>query len=546
MNFVVGPLSLLASVLAPTPVEQVSPESAAEDPPAESSSVEDPSSEASPVEPSSPDVAPGEPAVETVAEPEEAKDDAVPAASSVETVEAAEADESEAPVESEAGGTPPVPAEAVAVSPAEEARVEPEGPTFTPGVQMFLRVEGRINPDFDLSDNTPPDQVRVLERARLQLRGTWGPVSAFVQAQDARAWGFEGSTVSNEGNLDLHQGWIDVGGASSSGTRSGSIRAGRQEIAWGSQRMIGSLLWAPAARSFDAVRLRGKAGPVAADLFVSMLAPPSTFEVEDPLRPSEPPMTVQSRGNQLAAGMLSYAALPAFNVEVMTMADFADASPAAPARERRILDFGGRVWGTPVEGLSYEAEGHGQVGREGATDHRAWAWTANAKYVHDGERVDPGVKVGYSMASGSTCTADPSTGGCGAAVDRDFFNFYPTNHIHYGLVDLLGWRNVRDLEVTGTLGVAWMQAALGYHYFQLHESAGRWRNAGGGLVGAGWDPSNTEHGLGHELDFVVTMKPWKVLMIQPGYGVFIPTGAGKTLGGSSPQQFLYLWLVATF
>lgn len=439
----------------------------------------------------------------------------------------------------------PPPEAAPATPPEDTPPPEPTGPVFTPGVQMFLRAEGRINPDFNGADNTPPDVAAVLERARLQLGATWGPVGGFVQLQDARSWGFEGSTTANEANTDLHQGWLELSGAMDARGLSGSVRAGRQEIAWGSQRIIGSLLWAPPARSFDAVRLQGKAGKLGADLFLSLMAPPSTFGVEDPLRPDLPPTTVQSRGDQLGAAMVSYAAHEAFAVEAMVLADFADASPAAPARERRILDFGGRVFGKPVAGLSYEAEGHGQAGEDGGLDHRAWAWTANAAYVHQGERIQPGAKLGYSMASGSSCAAAPGTG-CGTTVDRDFFNFYPTNHIHYGLVDLLGWRNMRDLEVAGTLGVAWMNAAVSYHFFQLHEETGRWRNAGGGLVGAGWDPTNTEHGLGHELDVVVTMKPWKPLMIQPGYGVFIPTGAGETLAGPSAQHFAYLWLVATF
>ncbi len=443
------------------------------------------------------------------------------------------------------GPTPEAPVEArPTVVAAVDSEPAPRELAFTPGAQVFLRAEGRINPDFSSADNTAPDRARVLQRARLQLMATWGPVAAFVQAQDARSWGFETSTISNEANTDLHQGWLEVAGSKNSRELRGSIRAGRQEIVWGSQRMIGSLLWLPGARSFDALRLQGRAGPVSAELFVSMLAPPSTFDVPDP-DPAFPPATVQTRGQQLAAAMVTYTAVPAINVEAMAITDFADASMAAPARDRRILDFGGRVWGTPVRGFRYEAEGHGQSGRDGALDHRAWAWAANVAYVYRNKAVKPGGTVGYAMASGSACTQTADVG-CGDPLSRDFFNFYPTNHIHYGLVDLLGWRNMRDLEVTGRLEWKWMKAALGYHYLALHQSTGRWRNAGGALVGAGWDPGNQDNNLGHELDVVVTLNPWKPLMIQPGYGVFVPTGGGRVLGGDDAQQFLYLWLVATF
>jgi hypothetical protein len=141
----------------------------------------------------------------------------------------------------------------------------------------------------------------------------------------------------------------------------------------------------------------------------------------------------------------------------MVMADIAAASMAAPTRDRRVYDFGGRLWGSPLGGLRYEAEGHGQAGRNEGLNHRAWAWAANLSYTRESKRVKPGGKIGYAMASGSRCTGSSAAGvaNCGAATSSDFFNFYPTNHIHYGLVDLLGWRNMRDLEVSGSLAVDW-------------------------------------------------------------------------------------------
>ncbi len=417
----------------------------------------------------------------------------------------------------------------------------PSGPVWTPGAQVFLRSEGRINPDFSNSASSTPNAAAVLERARLQLRGSWGPVTVFVQAQDARVWGFESSTISNEANTDLHQGWMELSGSLREDL-SGSIRAGRQEINWGSQRMIGSLLWAPAARSFDALRLQGRAGRWSADAFLAVLAPPSTFSFGDP------PQSVRTRGDQLAAGLVSFAASEALNVEATVLTDFADASMNAPNRDRQVIDIGGRIWGSPLGGLRYEAEGHGQTGRNEGLEHRAWAWIANVNYTRMGKRLRPGAKLSYAMASGSQCRDDPANGAadCGAETSADFFNFYPTNHIHYGLVDLLGWRNMRDLEISGSLAFEWFSASLGYHFLQLHRSTGRWRNAGGGLVGAGWDPNNSANTLGHEIDLVSTLRPWKPLMIQPGYGIFLPRKAGQNLGGVSPQHFVYLWLVTTF
>lgn len=418
---------------------------------------------------------------------------------------------------------------------------KPAGPVWTPGAHMFLRSEGRINPDFDGSRNTAPDVVKVLERARLQLGGVWGPVGVFVQAQDARAWGFEGSTISNEANTDLHQGWMELKGGVEERELSGSVRAGRQEISWGSQRLIGGLGWAPTARSFDALRLQGKAGRFSADAFVAVLAPPSEFSYTDGM---DMVQVEQTRGTQLAAGLLAFAAHEALNIEAMVLSDFADASMAAPTRDHTIVDFGARLWGKPFGGLKYEAEGHAQVGHNGAAEHRAWAWAANLAYVQGKGRVKPGAKLGYAMASGSSCGGgyDPA-GDCGSS---DFFNFYPTNHMHYGLVDLMGWRNMRDLEIKGSVAIEWFKASLAYHFMQMQSPTGRWSNVGGKSVGAGFDANNVDRTLGHEFDLVAVLKPWKPLMIQPGYGLFLPRKAGALLGGADPQHFLYLWLVTNF
>ena len=135
---------------------------------------------------------------------------------------------------------------------------------------------------------------------------------------------------------------------------------------------------------------------------------------------------------------------------------------------------------------------------------------------------------------------------CGGSKSTEFFNFYPTNHVHYGIMDLFGWRNLRDLEAGFNFVPAKpLQFVATYHFFQLHQASGRWSNAGGANVGIGWDPNNTENNLGHEIDAVLTYRPWEPLMFRPGYGVFLPTGAGSTLGGPHAQHFAYLWLVFT-
>src|SRR5688572_9547476 len=68
-----------------------------------------------------------------------------------------------------------------------------------------------------------------LTRIRLNLKFTLNDdIEVFVQPQDQRAWGQEANVLTDERNLDLHQGYVDVRNLFSEPL---SIRAGRFEMA---------------------------------------------------------------------------------------------------------------------------------------------------------------------------------------------------------------------------------------------------------------------------------------------------------------------------
>lgn len=495
------------------------------------------------------DTQPADTAETDVAPAETGETDATTATTQPETAGSVEAEagtETTSTVEGPGVAAPEEPP--VEEPPAEEPVAEPEKklPTFTPGVHAFLRGEGRINPDF-AADAGAENQAAVLERVRLQLLANWGPVSGFVQFQDARSWGFEGSTVSNEANTDLHQGWMELGGKKND--LSGFIRLGRQQINIGNQRLIGALGWAATARSFDTIMLHGQAGRFKLDLFGAMLQMPGQVSAPDPMDPMAPDLTANTAGNQLVGLVFGADIHDAIKAELVGLYERADARNGALGFERNIANTGLRLFGEPVKGLKYDAEGNVQFGNNQTRKHFAWAWAARVDYVYGKPKVKPGVHVGYAMASGEACTGDPSAGeACGNAQSREFFNFYPTNHMHYGFVDLLGWRNMRELEAGVMIAIPAVLKKLEvkYHFQQLNDPTGRWSNAGGASVGAGWDPTNTARTLGHQIDLYAVIKPWEVLFIQPGYGVFLPAGAGESLGGTDPQHFLWLWMMVTF
>jgi hypothetical protein len=409
---------------------------------------------------------------------------------------------------------------------------------FEPGVMVFLRGQTRQNPDFTQAG---PDATEVLSRLRLQALLRWRGLSGFAQVQDHRAWGSRGEGDA-AGGLGFQQGWIEVKGRTESGA-SGSIKVGRQEIGWGKHRLIGTFPWAPQGRSFDALRLQGELRWAGLELFYAMMERPRTFEVSDASTEPPTPLAVHTQGAHLAAAKLHMTPHRAFGAELMSLFDIADASPTELTRDRMIADIGARVWGEPVDGVTYDVEAHGQFGRMGSLAHRAWAAAAIVRAAAPTEPVMPGVQLGYAIASGHACTG-ATDAACAPTQSNDFFNFYPTNHPHYGILDRFGWSNMRDAEAGLFLKKDdLIEVSAIYHFFQMNQRGGRWRDSGGNIIGAGWDVDEESLTLGHEVDVLVTAKLWKPLWLQPGYGVFVPTAAGARLAGPDTQHFVFLWII---
>lgn len=164
---------------------------------------------------------------------------------------------------------------------------------FLPHGQVLMRGEGRVDPYTTAGIGR--DEWFVTTRLRLGLGAQWQSVRVLLQVQDARNLG--DAPPGQDAGTDMHQGYLEIG-------EDGSfIRAGRQEINWGGQRMIGALDWTANARSFDATRGVLRAQPsLTMEGFAAMLRSPWDFQVEeltgDP--PTRTTRSIHSDGDYLA------------------------------------------------------------------------------------------------------------------------------------------------------------------------------------------------------------------------------------------------------
>ena len=126
--------------------------------------------------------------------------------------------------------------------------------------------------DFDADENNSRFHL-LRTRVGLQIAVS-SDISAFVQAQDARVFGGEDATRARgtlDGSapaLDLHQAYFSVQNLFGSPF---TIQIGRQELAYGNQRLIGSVGWSNIGRSFDAGVLSYRQGTSSLDVFAAQL-----------------------------------------------------------------------------------------------------------------------------------------------------------------------------------------------------------------------------------------------------------------------------------
>ncbi len=307
------------------------------------------------------------------------------------------------------------------------------GGTAASAMAQELTFGGEVRPRFELRDLVGVDAVRsefTSMRTRLSAGVELEPnVSAYVQLQDVRVFGEEGSTLGDfsADGLDLHQGWLELGDA---GADALSIRVGRQEAAYGGQRLLGAVNWAQQGRSFDGARIRYR---------------PSATAVVDGL-------AFRLRDSQTAPGAAPDQSL--YGVySTIEAAGALDLFALADTHKEPLVD-----------GTRYT------VGARWLSNRGPWSWRAEAAYQGGGldGALGPrtfaafmlGGRVSTEVADGLTAMLwyDYLSGDSDPGDDtaRVFDTLFATNHKFYGYMDFFtnipvdtNQRGLQDLALKG-------------------------------------------------------------------------------------------------
>jgi hypothetical protein len=329
---------------------------------------------------------------------------------------------------------------------------------------------------------------------------------------------------------DLLNAFVDVKLADLGGDPA-YVRIGRQELLFGSQRLVSPLDWANTRRTFQGVRGFRHTEQWDFDAFwVQPVVPNATrFDSVD--------------NNQNFAGAWA-AYRPRKGQEIdayYLMLDNTNGGTqlGVPRGNFTRHTFGGRYAGNSGNFL-FDVEGALQFGSQSGRDVFAAMLTKGVGYNFKDVAWDPTLWVYYDYASG---------GGATSGTSHTFNQLFPFGHYYLGWADQVGRQNIHDLNVhLYFYPTKWVTGWLQFHSFWLADNRDALYNAAGNASRR--DPTGRAGShVGEELDAVLNFHLSKHADVLTGYsylwgGEFLKNTAGSTGSANTGLyylQFSYRW-----
>ncbi|GMR14086.1 MAG: hypothetical protein BMS9Abin29_2317 [Gemmatimonadota bacterium] len=381
---------------------------------------------------------------------------------------------------------------------------------FSPLAAQEITFRGQVRPRTEFRDPAAEGaqsftsmRVRVTLAALLE-----NDVSVVIQLQDVRIFGEETNTLGdfNADNLDLHQGFIDMGRFESAPA---AARIGRQEVKLGGERLVGSVGWTQQARSFDGARVRLNRDWGSVDFIGFKTAE----NLADKVGTDAEFVGVYATVGSIGSGALD---LYGFYQRAREQVDVDQATMGA-----RFAGSGGRI--------DYRAEASLQVGDRGGDDVTAFMLGGRLGFGIGPENKGR-ITLWYDYLSGDDTPGDGET--------RVFDTMFATNHKFYGFADLFlnipvntAGLGLQDFAIKGSLQARDdVKLGLDLHSFRLAKRGG----------------TTTAH-LGEEIDFTVTHRYSGNLGITGGLSFVIQADGLADIGRLTENStWGYLMLNATF
>ena len=305
-------------------------------------------------------------------------------------------------------------------------------------------------------------------------------------------------------------------------------RVGRQELLFGSQRLVSPLDWANTRRTFQGARVFRPGEKFDLDFFWAQ-----------PVVPNRDALDSVDNNVNFAGAWATYRPrkgtfldlyyLMLDNTSAVTQLDI----QRAPVT---VHTLGSRFAGDRDGRLLWDFEGAVQLGRRGAGDVIAGMATAGLGYHAKEMPWNPTLWAYYDFASGDD---NPNSGNF-----TTFNQLFPFGHYYLGWLDVVGRQNIHDVSASLHLYPAnWLTLWLQYHNFWLASPRDALYSAGG--VALRRDPTGQSGTyVGNEIDVILNFHLSRRTDVLFGYsylfaGEFLKN-TQKPGTGSPDASALYL------
>lgn len=303
------------------------------------------------------------------------------------------------------------------------------------------------------------------------------------------------------------------------------LRVGRQELLYGSQRLISTLDWANTRRTFQGVKTFWQTPAFNLDAFWvrPMVTEPNQFDNWD-------------KDRNFVGLWGTYKAIPGqvLDLYYLSLIDNRNVSPANITQGNvlqgdSVLHTIGARWVGDYERILYELEGMYQFGKRSHLDISAFSIASGVGYQLP-LPMNPQFWLRYDFASGDKNHRDGRS--------NTFNQLFPFGHYYFGYIDQVGRQNIHDFNAQFTLHPQpWVTFLGQYHRFYLANKRDYLYNAAGAGTIRDITGQSGSH-VGDEIDFTINFHLSRHQDVLLGYSkLFTGEFLKNTRPGVSPDLF---------
>ena len=323
---------------------------------------------------------------------------------------------------------------------------------------------------------------------------------------------------------DIHQGFFDLRLFDFGEDNRVWVRGGRQELIYGSQRLVSPSEWGNVRRAYDGVKVYERSEKWDLDAWVVQPVIPTANKLDS------------VDHNVVFSGIWStyrpdkgkFLDLYYMNLD-NTNATFTGSNGVKGGYN--VSTFGFRALDV-ADFFLYDVEAALQSGKYVNQDIFAGMFTSGVGYHAKNMPWNPQFWLFYDYASGDK---SPNAG------DRNTFNqLFAFGHYYMGLIDAVGRQNIHDINGQINLYPSeWVTTQLQYHHFQLDQAKDALYGPGGNVVRQD-KTGRSGNNVGQEIDFITNLHLTKHQDFLMGYSHLFPGSYIRNTGSGVGLDTVYL------